>query len=370
MIASAKAFRRAVGYFPAVRRNWLKGVACIPFASGLDIFVVFIVGDVVRDMERGDLTMASVAWRAALVMGLVLLKGAGKFGMRWYVTGASRDFERLYRQDLFDHLVRLSPHDLAHVRTGDIMSRSVADVEAVRMLLGPAVMYNLQAAVVVPAVLVAMAVIDASLMAAMLLPLVGLALVIKMAAKPTQRWAQVAQERLADLSTVAQESFSGVRVVKAFATEALSSNAFRVMGESLLGANLRLATIRGVTSASITSVKELGILVIVLVGGWHAVEGRIDTANLLQFVMLLNLALWPLVAVGWMLGMYHRAVTAAERLEALFTLEPSVREAARPVEPHRNVRQVHPDHRERGAVKQGKSCRRGIGRETPCQGAG
>lgn len=333
MIQSAQAFKRALGYFPAVRRNWLKGVACIPFASGLDFVVVMVVADIVRDLENGTIDMASVGWRAGLILLMTLVKGAGKFGMRYFITGASRDFERIYRQDLFEHLVKLSPHDLAHVRTGDIMSRSVADVEAVRMLLGPAVMYNLQALVVVPTALIMMASIDPTLMVAMLLPLVGLAAVIKVAARPTQRWAQVAQERLADLSTVAQESFSGVRVVKAFATEALSANAFRAMGESLLGANLRLATLRGATSASISTVKEIGALVIVLVGGWHVVEGRIDTADLFTFLMLLSLALWPLIAVGWMLGMYHRAVTGAERLEELFTLEPSVAEAPQAVHP-------------------------------------
>ncbi|MCB9899661.1 MAG: ABC transporter ATP-binding protein [Planctomycetes bacterium] len=326
-------FARALRYFPAVRREWVKGVLCIIPANGLDFVALLMTAHIVKQMEDGSATFGGVLGQALLIMLLVLVKGVGKYGMRWYITGASRDFERIFRQDLFAHLLRLTPHDLSEFRTGDVMSRSVSDIESVRMLLGPAVMYNLQAVVVVPTAIVLMARIDVPLMFAMLVPFVALASIIKVSARPTQHWSQVTQEKLADLSTVAQESFSGIRVVKAFATEALSGGVFGSMGRSLLAGNLKLATIRGVTSAGITTAQQAGVLLILLMGGWHVVTGRMDVADLFTYLMLLNLALWPLIAIGWMLGMYHRAVTGAQRLEALFQLEPSVREAPDAVTP-------------------------------------
>jgi ATP-binding cassette subfamily B protein len=320
----ARPFDRAIGYFPRVRKKWLWGMAAIPIASGLPLLVIILVTGLVDDIDQGNLPTDDALRWGALVLLLIAVASLGKFLMRYAITGASRDFERIYRQDLFAHLMTLSPRDLSGVRTGDIMSRSVADIEAVRMLLGPGVMYNAQALVVVPAALVAMAFTDLALMGVMLIPFIGLALVIKIAARPTQRWSQLAQEHLADVSIAAQESFSGIRVVKAFAAEPRAGTVFRRMGRQLLTANLSLATLRGVTSAGITAVKELGVLAILLLGGWHIVEGSMSKGDLLRFLMLLGYALWPLIAIGWMLGMWHRALAGYERLEALFTIQPSV----------------------------------------------
>jgi ATP-binding cassette subfamily B protein len=164
-------------------------------------------------------------------------------------------------------------------------------------------------------------------MLALLGPFLGLALVVKVAARPTQRWTHVSQERLGALSTVAQENLSGIRVVKAFAREAFSGNEFRRMGKAFLDANVRVATIRGTTAATITIIKDLGMLAIVLVGGWHLVQGRLSLGDFMLFTLMLDLALWPLIAVGWMLGMYHRAAAGARRLDELFAIEPTVREA-------------------------------------------
>ena len=319
-------FARALGYFPRIRRRWLKGMLCILPSSGLEFLLPLIVAHVVDGLRAGTMQTGEVALWAGLALVVTLLKGAAKFGMRWWVTGASREFERMYRQDYFEHLTTLSPHDLAHLRTGDIMSRSTADVEAVRMMLGPGLMYVSQAAIIVPVALAVMAWIDPTLTACMLVPFVGLALVIRVAARPTQHWSEATQERIADLSTVSTETFSGVRVVKAFATEGSAASGFRQMGLALLESNLRLATIRGVTSACITAIKDGGALVILLVGGWHVVNGTLSLGNLLLFFMILSLALWPLIAIGWMLGMYHRAKAGAERLEEVFSIVPGVRQ--------------------------------------------
>ncbi|MFT7464146.1 MAG: ATP-binding cassette subfamily B multidrug efflux pump [Pseudohongiellaceae bacterium] len=322
----AHPFQRALGYFPQVKRQWLLGMAAIVPGAGLPMVVFYIVAKVIDGIDKGTMVFATAVNWCLLAGALVIVASFSKYIMRLYVTGASRDFERLFRQDFFAHLMSLSPRDLVAVRTGDIMSRSISDIEAVRMLLGPGIMYNAQALVVVPAALIAMAVTDPVLMLAMLVPFVGLAMVIKTASRPTQRWSQRTQETLADVSTVAQESLSGIRVVKAFAAEPLTAKGFRTMGRDLLQANLRLATLRGITSAGVTAVKELGVLVILAVGGWHVVAGQLSTGELFFFLMLLGYALWPLIAIGWMLGMYHRAGSAARRLEEIFALKASVAE--------------------------------------------
>jgi ATP-binding cassette, subfamily B, multidrug efflux pump len=334
-----RAFAHAVRYYPRIRREFLLGLMCTLPGAGLDLLTLLMIARIVDGVTGSHgavpMSLQQVVWWSAAVMGLTLLKGAAKYGMRYWVTGASRVFERIYRQDLFDHLMTLAPHDVAHVRTGDIMSRSVSDIEAVRMFLGPAVMYNAQTLVVVPAALITMALIDPTLTAWMVLPFFGLAAVVKLAARPTQRWSQLTQERVGDLSTVAQESFSGIRVVKAFVTEAFSESVFKRNGQAFLEANVKLATIRGMTTASISVVKDAGLLVIVLLGGWHLVQGKISFGDFLLFMALLNWALWPLIAVGWTLGMYHRAVAGAVRLNELFALRPSVQQAQRPLTPER-----------------------------------
>ena len=332
------AFAHAVGYFPRFRREFVLGLLCVIPSSGLDLLTILLVGrvfDGVTGSARGvpPMSFREVVGWSLLIMLITLVKGAAKYGMRYWVTGASREFERVYRQDLFDHLVTLTPHDIAAIRTGDIMSRSVADIEAVRMFLGPAVMYNATTLIVVPLALITMAWKDPTLTAWMILPFVGLALVVKFAARPTQRWSHIGQQRLGDLSTVAQENFSGIRVVKAFVTEAFSSSVFEKNGRAFLEANVKLATIRGVTTASISAVKDLGLLVIVLFGGWHLVQGRLSLGDFWIFYNMLNWAVWPLIAVGWTLGMFERARAGAVRLNELFALQPSVRELPGAVAP-------------------------------------
>ncbi len=320
-------FARALTYWPVVRGDFLKGLLCILPASGLSFATLLIYRHAVDGMVDGSLGVRDIGLWMAFALALEFVKGAAKYGMRWWVTGASRRFEAAFRLDLFRHLTTLTPHDLARVRTGDVMSRSVADIEAVRMLLGPAVMYNAQALVVVPLAIGLMWWIDPVLAAALVLPFLGLALVVKFAARPTQRYSEITQRCLGDMSTAAQENVSGIRIVKAFAREAVSENVFRRLARAFLDANVRLATIRGTTSASIHVIKDLGVLAIVAVGGWHLVEGRLTAGDFLLFLNLLDLALWPLIAVGWMLGMYHRARAGAERLDELFELRPSVTEA-------------------------------------------
>ncbi|HZM00905.1 MAG TPA: ABC transporter ATP-binding protein [Planctomycetota bacterium] len=332
-------FARAFGYWPEVRRPFLLGLLCILPATGLELWSNFVIRDGI-DGLRALVTAKDAGqapepgwWRAVLlypalaIMAAALVTGAFKYGMRWWVTGASRRFERLFRQDLFDHLTTLTPHDLRRVRTGDVMSRSVADIEAVRMMLGPAVMYVVQALVVLPCALVAMAWIDWQLTASLLLPFAALAAVVKIAAGPTQRWSHVAQERIADLSTAAQENVSGIRVVKAFVSEAVSASVFKRMGQAFLESNVKLATIRGMTGGTIAIVRDLAMLAIVLLGGWHLLDGRLSLGDFLFFYAMINWALWPLIAIGWMLGMYHRARAGALRLDELFALQPSVTDA-------------------------------------------
>ncbi|MED5330891.1 MAG: ABC transporter ATP-binding protein [Planctomycetota bacterium] len=319
-------FARSLGHFPAVRKRWLKGVACALPASLIDVaaipLVIRAILNGITAEEPMPLSEVGILCGAILVLGL--LKGAAKFGMRFWITGASREFERRFRDNLFSHLTSLTPHDLSKVRTGDIMSRSIADLEAVRMLLGPSVMYLLSALIIVPTAVILMFVIDSDLALIMLGPFLFLAVIVKVAARPTQRWSETLQERLATLSTVAQENVSGIRVVKAFAAEARRGSDFRAMGEAFLDANVKLATLRGFTSAAIAIVKDLGVLAILLVGGWHLVQGDIALGDFVLFLDVLGRSLWPLIAIGWMLGLYTRAKTGAQRLEELFSIKPTV----------------------------------------------
>jgi ATP-binding cassette subfamily B protein len=329
-----KTFARPLSYGPAIRGRWLKGMACLLPDSALTLTLPIIVGQFINAVTSGTpMTTGEAFGWGGLYLGLVLIKGVAKFGMRFYITGASREFERVYRQDLFDHITRVTPHDIAHIRTGDIMSRSSADIEAVRMLLGPSIMYVSQAAIIVPGALIIMAFYDPLVCLAMIIPFTGLALAVKFAAKPTQHWSHLSAERMGQLSVVAQENYSGIRVVKAFARESVAADAFKTMGKAFLEANVRLATIRGMTWAGIIAVKELGVLVVLGVGGWQLMQGNLQLGDMWTFYDLLQRALWPLIAVGWMLGLYTRAKAGVQRLDEIFDMLPSVREAAQVIEP-------------------------------------
>jgi len=315
-----------------LRHRWtlLAGFLCIPLAQVADVWITVIIGDAL-DRAR---TAESSGYMTRVVL-LLVAAGLGhsvfRYFQRWWIVVVSRRVEVRLKQDLFDRLTELdfSFHDQS--RSGDVVSRLTSDVENLRMFLGPGLMYTAGAAVIVPISMALLYTINAPLTLAMVLPLVGMGLSIKLLSPRLHRHSVAVQESLADISHRAQENFSGIRIVKGYSREEQQADRFEATSERNRTNQIELGRARGLSHAAVNGAFDLTFVVILLIGGLAAVDPRgLPIGDLFKFIDLTMKVFWPLIALGWIAGMYPRAVASAERVSDLLGLRSRIDEPARP----------------------------------------
>ena len=321
-----KTFRRFLRH----RRTLIAGVACIPLSSLGDIAITVVIGDALdRLRQRSDAEfLHGIFW---ILMGIALVRGVFRFLARWWMVCVSRYVEVGLKQDLFDKLASLPLSFHSASRSGDLVSRLTSDVENVRMFLGPGMMYTLGALVMVPVSLGYLVVLDPSLAAWMVLPLLIMGLGMKLLTPSLHRHSTAVQESLADIGQRAQENFAGIRVVKGYGREAQQIARFDASSRQNMRHQIALGHARGLTHAITWGSKDLTYLPILLVGGWSMIDRALPAGDLFKFLDLTSKVFWPIIAVGWMAGVYPRAVVSAGRIEALLSTEPDIADPPDPV---------------------------------------
>jgi ATP-binding cassette subfamily B protein len=311
--------RRLLGFvrrFLRHRRTLFAGIACIPLVSLCDIRLTLWIGDALSRLEHRE-APDFLRRLFFLLLGVAALQGILRYLARWWIVGVSRRFEAELKQDLFDQLTRLSLSFHVRSRSGDIVTRLTSDVENVRMLIGPGSMYVLGSLFMVPGSLWVMAHISPRLTLAMALPLGLVAIVMMIMTPRLERYSSAVQESLADIAARAQESFGGIRVVKGYGLARHENARFRTASEANKKHQLDLARVRGIQDAAIHLAYDLAFLPILVVGGWAMIDQRIDVGDLFKFVDLGFKVFWPVIALGWIAGLYPRAVASATRIEEL-----------------------------------------------------
>jgi ATP-binding cassette subfamily B protein len=268
--------------------------------------------------------MRAVAWPLALAAVIAAVQAVVRTFSRFVIFNVGRDIEYDLRNDLFAHLER-QPLAFYHQRqTGDLMSRLVNDVTAVRMLLGPGVLNFINTPVYYAYGLAIMMTIDVRLTLAALAVYPLALLVVKRTSASLMRRALRVQEGLAELSTRVQENLSGVHVVKAYAAEAAEIRDFAALNARFQEQSLQLARVRGFIVPVMNIVGGVGILVVLWYGGRQVVAGHLTVGDLVAFIGYLQLLAWPTMALGWMLSVLQRGRAAMQRLTEVFAVVPAI----------------------------------------------
>jgi ATP-binding cassette subfamily B multidrug efflux pump len=319
-----KAFDTLKPYVRRHRAALLWGSLFVVLTNASQIFIPRVLGAAIDRLQvQPDLRF--VGWCALVIVGLALVRGLFQFVMRWFIIGASRKIEFELRQDFYSHLQTLSFNVFNRMKTGDVLSRSVSDIEGVRMVI-VGFMYLANTAVALPLALANMFQMNWFLALVSLGPLVLLAVSMRLLAPRIHEWSKTVQEELAAISSRAQENFAGVRVVKAFAQE---RNEIRDLDEKSLRyvrSNMRLARLRGATTAAIYLLSDLGVLVILLLGGVAILNGTFTLGDFVAFQAYQLMLLWPMIAVGWVLTLVPRAVASMQRLDDVLKAVPEIRD--------------------------------------------
>jgi ATP-binding cassette subfamily B protein len=287
--------------------------------------------DALTGMVRGAAARSSFVRFVALLIGLALVKGLFQYGMRVIIIGISRDIEYDLRNDLFQHLVRLSPDYYNRTRTGDIMARATNDLNAVRMMLGPGVMYWFETSLTFVLAIAIMVSVDWRLALFAIMPAPAVSLVVMISGRAIHARFERIQAMFSDISSRVQENLSGVRMIRAFAQEQAEIRRFAELNREYIAQNLKLVRIESIFQPLMEVLIGLTFLVVLWMGGRQVVAGRISIGSFIMFNTYMGMLVWPMIALGWVVNLMQRGAASLERINQILHESPTIHAPAHPV---------------------------------------
>ncbi|HKR21377.1 MAG TPA: ABC transporter ATP-binding protein, partial [Pyrinomonadaceae bacterium] len=323
--------RKFARYFRPYKLQLTIGIACILGSVVAGLFIPLFVGQAV------DENWAAVSWTnltiaAAKILAASIISGALLFLQRRILIGMSRNVEYDMRKEFYEHLVG-QPLSFYHEhRTGDLMARATNDLGAVRQLAGPMIMYTLQTIFVVILVLPLMFMLNwwLTLLLFVTMPLVSLT--VKFFGQQVHSRFEKIQEFFADIMARAQENFTGVRVVRAYAQEDAEMEAFNALNRQYAERNLGLVRVEALMRPLMTFLIGFGYVLIIWAGVPLAVRGEITVGQFTMFNLYLTRLIWPLIALGYVVNLYQRGTASLKRLNAILRIKPAIADAPEVVE--------------------------------------
>lgn len=260
----------------------------------------------------------------AAVLGLAIMKGLFMFFMRQTLIVMSRHIEYDLRNEIYDHYQQLDLAFYKRNKTGDLMSRVAEDVSRVRMYIGPAIMYAMNTLVLFIMVITVMVNVNARLTMYVLIPLPVLSLSIYYVNNLINKKSEAIQKQLSFLTTVAQEVYSGIRVIKSYVQEKTYSRFFGQESEEYKEKSLDLARVEAMFFPLMLLLIGLSTILTIYVGGIGVIDGEITTGNIAEFVIYVNMLTWPVTSIGWVASIIQRAAASQKRINEFLNTSPAI----------------------------------------------
>lgn len=318
-----EAYRFLAPYFRPYLWPVALGLGALLLKNAAGAAMPLLIKAGVDSLENGfdlDQTLVICGW----MLLLILLKGFFQYWMRVLLMNVSRDMEYDLRRDIFGNLVRLSGDFYARTRTGDVLARATNDLNAVRMMAGPAVMYWTETVTLALVVLALMFTADWKLTLAALLPAPIVSVVVAILGQKIHHYFQLIQEKFSDISSMVQENLQGVRVIRAYAQEEAESARFAKLNRDYIGDSLKLAKVSGLFMPALEFLIGLSFLLVLGVGGWRMLEGELTVGQFVMFNSFMGLLVWPMIAMGWVVNLTQRGLASLKRIRSFLDERPSI----------------------------------------------
>ena len=332
-----------VPYLKRYRSGLVWGGLCVLFNNGIWILFPQVLRRAVNDLHSG-VTRQKLLTYALLILAIALLKGIFQFLTRWVVIGISRDIEFDLRNDLFAHLERLSYSYYQRNRTGDIMARATNDLNAVRMLLGPAIMYSANTLVFTAGALGFMLAISPKLTLYAFLPLPITSIVIQYFGRRIHERFERIQAMFSDISARAQENFSGARVIRAYIQEQAEIAAFEGANQEYIRRSLGLVRLMGMLWPTLELMLGAAVVIVLWMGGTLVISGQtevhlvsylgtrtslslsgsMNVGDFVAFNTYMMQLTWPVIALGWVINIFQRGTASMARIDEILTQQPEI----------------------------------------------
>jgi len=313
-------------YMRRYRWGYVQGtLACV----GTNIVAVQfprVLGMAINRIEKGT-TRESILVFALILVAINLVKGVFMYAQRWILIGISRDIEFDLRNDLFKKLETQDSGFYQRYRTGDIMARMTNDLNAVRMLLGPALMYSANTIFLSVFALFFMLHISPWLTLVALAPMPLASIFVQYVGRKIHERFERIQASFSDISAQAQENYSGVRLIRAFAREESQIGLFERLNRQYIGRALRLVQLMGMLWPTLEFILGISMVITLLVGGHLVLAHRIDVGQFVAFSTYMIMLIWPIIAVGWVINITQRGTASVKRIDEILKSEPAIRSA-------------------------------------------
>jgi ATP-binding cassette subfamily B protein len=304
---------------PYLKRYWwafVVGAVCIVISNGAQAGLPRVLGNAAQSLE-GGINRHKLFVFAAEVLALATLRSIFLFLTRWVVIGISRDIEFDLRNDLFAHLETLSHRYYQRMRTGDIMARVTNDLNAVRMLLGPAIMYSANTVVFIALALWFMLTRSPKLTFYAFLPLPLVSILVQSFGRRIRERFERVQAMFSDISARAQENFSGARLIRAYVQEEAEIESFEVANQEYIGRSLKLIRILGMLGPTLEVMLGVAMVLVLWIGGREVLAGRMTIGVFTAFNFYMMQLTFPVIALGWVISIFQRGTASVIRLNEI-----------------------------------------------------
>src|SRR5688572_3120395 len=319
-------FKRLLRYFAPEKGKIVFGVICVFMTNFVKLASPIAIRNAVDDLNTG-VTHSTLLQYGGLVVLISIVQGDFLFTQRRVLINMSRDIEYDLRNDFYEHLQRLPFEFYQKNRTGDLMARTTNDLGAVRMIVGPALMYSVNTILSFVLMLPIMAGISwrLTLLAFLSIPLVAFA--TQYFSKRIHDRFQDVQEYFGIVSNRAQQSLSGVRVIRAYTQEQSEIESFKKVNHEFVNRNLGLIRLSAVFHPMLQFFIGLGFIAVLLFGGRLVVNGSITVGQFFQFNLYLGYLVWPMIALGWVINIFQRGMASMGRMNQIMETEPAISDA-------------------------------------------
>ena len=346
-----KSLRPLLPYLKRYRWSYVAGTLCVFLTNGIWILFPLVLGKAADDLHEG-VTRHKLLLYAALLLAIAVTKGIFQFLTRWIVIGISRDIEFDLRNDLFARLEILSYSYYQRHRTGDIMARATNDLNAVRMLLGPAIMYSANTIVYTAGALAFMISISPWLTLYTFLPLPAVSIVIQYFGRQIHDRFERIQAMFSDISARAQENFSGARLIRAYVQEEAEIRAFETENQEYIRRSLRLVRLMGMLWPTLELMLGCAVVLVLWLGGREVIHGlshvtlvsnlgtshpaitttlslsgSMSVGQFVSFSTYMMQLTWPIIALGWVINIFQRGTASLIRINEIMQEQPEIQDA-------------------------------------------
>jgi ATP-binding cassette subfamily B protein len=316
--------RPLFGYMRRYRWGYVLGTLSCVCTNAIWVQFPRVLKMAVDELQMNRATRTDILYFAGLLIAIAVIKGVFLYSQRWILIGISREIEFDLRNDLFRKLEQQDSGFYQHYRTGDIMARMTNDLNAVRMMLGPALMYSANTIFFTVGALFFLLHISPWLTLVAWAPMpVASILVQYFGTRIHDRFEHI-QASFSEISSQAQENFSGARLIRAFAREDSEIGLFEKLNRQYIARALRLVQLMGMLWPSLEFILGVSMVITLLAGGHEVITHRITAGDFVAFNTYMILLTWPIIAVGWVVNLFQRGTASMKRIDELLRSEPAI----------------------------------------------